>query len=323
MDAVNGLKFEKEKNTKREEWVDAVKGWAIYLVVLGHCIQYATPEHYEYSSNIFFRLIYGFHMPLFMVMSGYLFWNSLQKYTLKEGIISKLKGIMIPCAVWGLITYLCDIFIFHYNIVSLYEYFDYTFYSNWFLWAVFYCSILGFVAKYVFKNYIAGYVVLVVINYFIPDILNFAGAKRLFIFFVLGIFIKRYNLMQRMNAKIQIIFIGVLMIAYPITLKFQCVEVITGTVGSFLVIFILYNLCKCYDMKILQELGKVSISIYLMSGILFYFWIKESMRIDEAYRYRVKFAYIMVMSLVLTLLTYAVSKLLEKNKLTSKLFLGR
>jgi uncharacterized membrane protein YcaP (DUF421 family) len=73
----------------------------------------------------------------------------------------------------------------------------------------------------------------------------------------------------------------------------------------------------------LCELGKVSISIYLMSGILFYFWIKESMRIDDAYRYRVKFVYIIGLSLVLTVLTYVVSKLLEKNKVTRKLFLGR
>jgi fucose 4-O-acetylase-like acetyltransferase len=86
---------------KRETWVDVVKGIAIYMVVFGHCIQYATPIDYDYEGSILFRLIYGFHMPLFMLISGYLFWISLQKYTFKSGIIAKVKGIMVPCLSWG------------------------------------------------------------------------------------------------------------------------------------------------------------------------------------------------------------------------------
>ena len=58
---------------EREKWVDAVKGLAIYLVILGHAIQYATSQDYNYAGNSIFQIIYSFHMPLFMMMSGYLF----------------------------------------------------------------------------------------------------------------------------------------------------------------------------------------------------------------------------------------------------------
>ena len=86
---------------EREKWVDAVKGLAIYLVILGHSIQYATTRDYYYAKNSIFQIIYSFHMPLFMMMSGYLFAYSISKYSIKDGIIAKIKGILIPCIVWG------------------------------------------------------------------------------------------------------------------------------------------------------------------------------------------------------------------------------
>lgn len=45
----------------REIWIDVLKGVGILLVLLGHC---NTP---------FDKYIYGFHMPLFFLISGYLF----------------------------------------------------------------------------------------------------------------------------------------------------------------------------------------------------------------------------------------------------------
>ena len=57
---------------ERENWVDVTRGFAIYLVVLGHSVQYASHQGYDYRANTLFSLIYGFHMALFMTVSGYL-----------------------------------------------------------------------------------------------------------------------------------------------------------------------------------------------------------------------------------------------------------
>ena len=43
----------------REHWVDSVKGVAIYLMVLGHCIQYASHDGYIFGDNFMFKLIYS------------------------------------------------------------------------------------------------------------------------------------------------------------------------------------------------------------------------------------------------------------------------
>lgn len=63
--------------SKREGWLDGLKGFAILLVILGHVLSGyldagAFPE--AYASFYHVRTwIYSFHMPLFFVLSGYTF----------------------------------------------------------------------------------------------------------------------------------------------------------------------------------------------------------------------------------------------------------
>ena len=53
--------------------IDILKGIAIILVVIGHFY----PQSFQLDSwTTVNKLIYSFHMPLFMVISGYLFANS-------------------------------------------------------------------------------------------------------------------------------------------------------------------------------------------------------------------------------------------------------
>ena len=51
----------------RLSYVDVLKGYAILLVILGHSIQNTV---LDFDGNIVFRVIYSFHMPLFMILSG-------------------------------------------------------------------------------------------------------------------------------------------------------------------------------------------------------------------------------------------------------------
>lgn len=310
-------------NTKREKWIDISRGFAIYLVVLGHCIQYATPINYDFANNRMFRLIYGFHMPMFMIISGYLFWNTLNRYRFLDGVLAKLKGIMLPCAAWGLVTYICEIIVFGYEDISLTGYLNYTIYSNWFLWAVFYCSLYGFITKYIFKNYLIGYAILTLVNAIIPAFGNYAGAKRMLPFFLLGMLCNRYRVLDRVKERSEILIIILLGVCYLITLKFQCTELLTGPIGSACIIMVFYRLSRRFDMKLLQKLGQVSISIYLFTGIVFWFWIKEYFRISESCRYRIKLFYVFGLSFGLTLIAFCVSKLLQKNKITCRFFMGK
>lgn len=52
--------------TKRLEYIDALRGWAIFLVVFGHVL-----ENSGYHSSHLFSFVYSFHMHIFMVISGF------------------------------------------------------------------------------------------------------------------------------------------------------------------------------------------------------------------------------------------------------------
>jgi len=100
----------KEKRV-RIEFIDSLKGFAIFLVVWGHCIQNLKKD-INFFQNSVFEFIYSFHMPLFFMLSGFFFLSCL-KLTLKDFICKKITQLILPCLVWaiiyGLITLLGDV----------------------------------------------------------------------------------------------------------------------------------------------------------------------------------------------------------------------
>lgn len=51
---------------QRINYIDRMKGMAIFLVVMGHVYFFA----FEQSGSVWFDVISSFHMPLFMFLSG-------------------------------------------------------------------------------------------------------------------------------------------------------------------------------------------------------------------------------------------------------------
>lgn len=62
-----------------ENWLTIAKGYGIILVVLGHAISGA----WAYENNLIWSNIYSlialFHMPLFFIISGYLYQKTIRK----------------------------------------------------------------------------------------------------------------------------------------------------------------------------------------------------------------------------------------------------
>lgn len=65
-------------NNSRLIWADSLKGWLILLVILGHAIQSTLGA--DCDSNHVWNLIYSFHMPAFMAVSGWLTFRSINAY---------------------------------------------------------------------------------------------------------------------------------------------------------------------------------------------------------------------------------------------------
>lgn len=55
---------------QRIVWADSLKGWLMILVVLGHSIQCLLSD--ECEKDHLWNMIYSFHMPAFIAVSGWL-----------------------------------------------------------------------------------------------------------------------------------------------------------------------------------------------------------------------------------------------------------
>jgi fucose 4-O-acetylase-like acetyltransferase len=51
------------------EWILIAKGIGIFLVVVGHFYPETSPDYWTQIKKV----IYSFHMPLFFILSGYLY----------------------------------------------------------------------------------------------------------------------------------------------------------------------------------------------------------------------------------------------------------
>lgn len=94
----------------RIAWLDALKGFAIFTVVLGHCVtdclaSNTFPKDKE-MLQIVYDFIYSFHMPLFFLISGYLFYltKSYRKYEIK------VIDFMIIYLLWNVLTWFLKFF---------------------------------------------------------------------------------------------------------------------------------------------------------------------------------------------------------------------
>lgn len=79
--------------TPRERKWDFLRGVAIFLVVLGHVIQWMDAD---WKHNALFIGIYSFHMPLFMFVSGYFLRNNLREVPLLKWTLQKLRQLLLP-----------------------------------------------------------------------------------------------------------------------------------------------------------------------------------------------------------------------------------
>lgn len=94
----------KDEQTRhcRDEHIDLIKGFAIILVVFGHAIQYLLGEAMD--NSIVFRVIYSFHMPLFIWVSGYTYGLYSEKFDL-IWLWKRFKGFIIPFWMWAIIMW--------------------------------------------------------------------------------------------------------------------------------------------------------------------------------------------------------------------------
>jgi len=175
---------------KRLEYIDSLRGWAIFTMILGHAIQQFDDTHY-FLNNRVFSAIYSFHMPLFFFLSGLLFKNSL-KQSYANFVKKKFVQLILPCIVWALILYLLSLITVRnpdFNFRDIEELLYPSSWPFWFLVELFKSYILLFFLFKIFKNQALVFSLALTVVFLV----NYENAQRFLLpFFIFGILTKDY-----------------------------------------------------------------------------------------------------------------------------------
>lgn len=119
---------------------DICRGIAIILVVWWHFVIQVFQQYVNANDVGVVRFIYSFHMPLFMLISGYFFYRSNNTRSFGEIVKNRIKTLLIPLLLWGSV---CVGIVYCY-LKIMQEKFGFTLHDAitrmaweyWFLWAL-------------------------------------------------------------------------------------------------------------------------------------------------------------------------------------------
>lgn len=275
-------------------YLDIAKGIAIFFVVAGHSF---VPEirNGDAVFGTLFHWIYSFHMPLFAIISGYLFEKSYARYREKGFSVfslQKLKSLMVPYFSISIISYIIFAIVFLFpplaNILNQGgthapalpgAIFEILFCQDnqdkhmWFAYALFITLIISFIFG-VLLRHPAGMLIalaLFTLTYYVsfPDIIY--KVFYLLIFFTFGRFVR---LIDRLIEKMYFFPLLAAHIAFyllrfsGILVPFQPLDaadaVLTGITGSLVFLSLAKNYLQNFKCRLLKLMGRESFSIYLL-----------------------------------------------------------
>ncbi len=317
---------------ERDLSFDYLKGILIYLVVLGHSISWFCET---YTQNFVYNLIYSFHMPLFVAISGYFSLSSINN-TFLVTLKKKTTRLIFPIICWSLIFFLFDLFVKHKNITF------YLYYTElrkvWYLVCIFALTILfNLIWKCKYKKALTIATIIisftVLYNYIPIDVLIHFQIIRQMPFFLGGILLATNQLWyQRISSRhILILSVSIFLIwllLFRLNPSNYSINRINYIIREFIYLsasILMFNLLRKTYFSMLNAqctkwillIGRNSLGIYLLNSILL-----DVIKLNISKPYIINPIYILLISIVVTYLCYRITLLFNLNTTLKKYLLG-
>jgi len=319
---------------RQYDYITLSKAIGIILVVVGHFTSTVyMPAYYSEIKN----LIFSFHMPLFMILSGFLFQMSMSRkpgdIPLLPFIKKKFLRLMVPyffiSVAIALLNFGLGLFMPVKRVVD-WRYLLEIFYTNvggsavflWFMYTLFVVFLISALCMKL-KGGITILGILSVILYFIPlpQIFYLSFVHSFIIYFWAGIILFLLTDKKKLRPSLahSIFAIIILTLAYgrkdfveTENLK-QFLNLICGLSGSYMVICIAHDIQKSSN-NWLMSLGKYSAYIYLlhMAGVYSVRIVYEKMGLFTPFTYSIALALAVIAGLVLPVIL--TKYVINKNK---------
>lgn len=338
-----------KQETVRNGTLDTLKGIAIILVIFAHCIQFGSGSNYleskSFYDNVVFKFIYSFHMPLFMLISGYLFHFSIQNHSFLHNLKTRFNSLLLPIIVWQTIWILLG-GLNNYDGGVLYIFNSYL-NTLWFISSVFINCIIVLLCNKFAKDSFIIYGMIFSLSLFIPNYHGYNLFVFMFPYFIGAYFYnKAGGIKKNFNNRIKVAGVACILVLFALLLLhydindyaytsgtfivrnrvFSATQMYTdvfrwgiGLIGSLCVIIFFDIICtKCPQLLIIRGLriiGTKTMGLYIVSTYLFKLF--HLLPINEF-----NYLYIIIESIMTISLSYLLICFIEKNKYTRAYLLG-
>ena len=182
---------------------DALKSFAIFLVIYGHCIQYLLSTNY--TDEIIYLIVYSFHMPLFMMLSGFFAYSAMERPFLSS-IYIKARQLLLPLCTVCLLASTIHFLNFTAEDNFIKSFFNKFCTSLWFLKTAFSCFVFSkivfwFIKLHFISNNKCLKLFILIISIIITQIIPFLNTNikyftvnigTMYLAFIIGLFIKKH-----------------------------------------------------------------------------------------------------------------------------------
>ncbi|MBE6293466.1 MAG: acyltransferase [Bacteroidales bacterium] len=335
---------------KRIDYIDTLRAFAIFLVTLGHCLDYGG-----YKDSVLINLIYSFHMPLFICISGFVISYSYERKSINEGVISlkrvfcfiykKFISIMLPYYAWSL--FVLPLFFYTYNgTINYSKIIESTFITNlsfWFLPCLFGLSVIYILYKYITKKVILQssfysliYKVLcalmlfavVVVLYKVSNYDFFRSVINYFIPFAIGVMMSEFKRINRLVCDNGVTFF-ISLISFCLLAglfnnsSMPSIEKLIRLLCGVLSIPVFFNFFKHIEFHekvrgVINYVGRNTLIIYILQ-----FSFVENLISFQNMNFLLQLFYFGLISICLIALILLISKMLERSNYLRLFLLGR
>ena len=279
------IKVAEKVGTRKIEWLAVLQGFSMLLVVIGHVSLTNQPgdPSTPIASGIEW-VIYSFHMPLFISISGWLFYYTClgRDKHYKDVLASKAKRLLIPFFVFTIVTMLLKAAFpeLMHRVVDAQELIDtFVFFRSnplgemWFIIVLFELMLLYPLYKFMTKNKVTavlGLIIAILLNTFTLPLsyFNLQRVAYMLPFFVAGILCSKYEWQIILGNVWAFLLAGCLFLVCNVySLIPNKFEIITVTAGIAFSISLCINVAKILP-NLFSSYRDYTFQIFLM-GIFF------------------------------------------------------
>lgn len=326
-----------------EAW-DFLKTMTIFLVVLGHCLQYMIDGNPH--DIVLYSWISSFHMPLFATLSGLFSIKALKTGNFLTFLKKRCQRLLLPAIIWGILIWVVDILIFDDLSLSLFIK-DAIYESLWFLKCLFICNIFGVIA-FKHQNRKKWILISLIISQFIP-VWNICIMYPCFVF---GMFITKYFEIFLKYQKYTLIISGIMFFTISLLIAFtpqfwiithgvkealingilfkeenypiiqgilirNYGKIFTGIFGSIFLIIGSYVLTQKFSMphffyKVAKS-GKYTIGVYLIQTIIIEMLLAPIINIPQHFSTPFIYIFFPILSLLTVYISLLITRLICEN----------